>query len=123
MDSTTATCQPSRLDYIHQWPGPPDLLPHYSAGWDAYSRHYLACCDVGRSSYADPEQHAPAVLHGVARAAWCTGWLEAGLANNAVNVARVAGIIDDVDLWRVACAEMDAIRASYLPGQRHQPVH
>lgn len=115
--------QPSRLDYIHQWPGPPDLLPHYSAGWDAYNRHYLVCCEIGRSSYGDPEQYAPAVLAGPARHVWCIGWLEAALASNAVNTARAAGITDPVTWWQVATAEVDAVRASYIPGKRRQSLH
>lgn len=111
------------IDRIALWPGPTDLLPTYSAGWDAYSAFYCAWQDKTRGPFSDPDEHVPVVLTGAARSVWCMGWLEAMSANNAINSARAAGVADDVALWRVANAEVAAIRATYLPGLRSGRPH
>jgi len=111
------------IERIALWPGPLHLLPLYSDGWDAYSAFYLGWQNENRAQFGDPEEHAPSDLDEGERSVWCMGWLEAMTANNAINSARVAGVADDVALWRIANSEVSAIRATYLSGWKDDRVH
>jgi hypothetical protein len=111
------------FDCVPTWPGRPDLLPAYSAGWNAYNDFYTRCCDEGRPAVADPGDHAPATLTEVRHSAWCMGWLECMIASQAVNGARAAGVTADMDLWRVAVTEVEATRGTYLRGYRPGRPH
>lgn len=102
---------------IPTWPGRPDLLPAYSDGWDAYNDFYMRT--EGGTAFGDPADHVPADLTEAEHASWCMGWLEAMIASNAINSARASGVGDDAALWRVAVAEVNAIRDTYLHG--YQP--
>jgi hypothetical protein len=111
------------FDCVPTWPGRPDLLPAYSAGWDTYSDFYLRCCDDGRPAVADPDDYVPRHLADGTYHAWCMGWLECMSANSAINRARAAGVTADMDLWRIAVTEVEAIRARYLHGYRPMRLH
>ncbi|MGE4340041.1 MAG: hypothetical protein AB7E55_29410, partial [Pigmentiphaga sp.] len=117
---------------VPTWPGPSDLLPHYSAGWDAYGRYeagvQAAWLDaqargmteaefraMGYSIVADPDTMAPVALAGGQRAAWCMGWCEHMVSVGAMATAISGGVNDGEVLWQIAVAAVQRHRATYLP--------